>query len=371
MKKVGIVTTHRQANWGSVLQCYALQTALDKLGYEAEVIDYFPEDVTLLGQIKRLRNKSSKFKNPVIYIAAIIAFSISYVKRKIVFTKYIKKNLKLTSKVYYAASEINETTVPEDIYCCGGDQSLNGFMMLDVFDNLAPDSIKVTYSSSFGKTTFTENEWKKEADCLKKFDLISCREESGIDIMKQMGIDNPQWIIDPAFLLSKEEWEIIASNRYDNKKFIMVYNLHHDKNIEIFEKELSKKYNLPVINVCNHWFELYRYGKVLWAPKVEDFLSLIKNAEFVISDSFHATAFSIIFHTKFISVVPETVGTRIDNVLKLFGFQDRMVATGTVITENNEKTLISEMNCENIDLIINREKNKAVEYIKKWDNIRK
>lgn len=369
MKKVGIVTTHRQANWGSVLQCYALQEALDRLGFDAEVIDYFPEDVTLAGQLRRLRKKSSKLKNPVIYVGAIAAFTISYIKRKIVFTNYIKKNLKLSSRVFYSASEINEKTAPEDIYCCGGDQSLNGFMMLDVFDNLKDDSVKVTYSSSFGKTSFTEKEWKHEVRSLKRFDKVSCREDSGIEIMKKMKISDPQWIIDPAFLLSRNDWAKVASKKYKGQKYIMVYNLHHDKNIEAFEKKLSKKYGLPVINVCNHWFEFYRYGKVLWSPKVEDFLSLIQNAEYVISDSFHATAFSIIFHTKFISVVPETVGTRIKSVLNLFGLSERLIATGTAIRDQDEKKLMAELDCKAIDSVIARERKKAEVYIQSWNDI--
>lgn len=367
MKKIGIITTHRQANWGSVLQCFALQEALKERGFQPEVIDYLPEDVTLLGQLKRLKKKSRKLSNPIIYIGAIIAFSISFIKRKIVFTKYIKNNLNLTSKVFKKATDINEESAPEDIYCCGGDQTLNGFMMLDVFDNLKDETLKVTYSSSFGKTQFSGEEWEHEQKSLNRFNVISCREKSGIEIMKKMKIRNPQWIIDPVFLLSRERWEKLASNRYNGKKYILVYNLHHDKNIEQFEKELAKKEGLQVINVCNHWFELYRYGICKWAPSVEDFLSLLKNAEYVISDSFHATSFAIIFNKKFISVVPELVGTRIDNILEVFSLSNRKIEYGQEI--KRFEILYDSLDTTLICKKINAERKKAFNYINSWNQL--
>lgn len=367
MKKVGILTTHRQANWGSVLQCFALQEALEKHGFKAEVIDYLPEDVTLLGQLKRLKGKSIRFRNPFIYCGAIVAFTLSFIKRKLVFTNYIKRNLHLTDKLFKTAEEINEESAPEDIYCLGGDQTLNGFMMLHVFDHLRNETIKVSYSSSFGKTAFTDDEWEHEARSIKRFNLLSCREESGIKIMRKMGIEDPYWIIDPVFLLPKERWIELASSKYKDKDYILVYNLHHDKKIEQFEKELSKKESIPVVNICNHWFEIYRYGKCKWAPSVEDFLSLLINAKYVITDSFHATSFSIIFNKKFVSVVPELVGTRIDNILNLFSLSDRKVEYGQDI--KCENTLYNSWDDKIARLIIEEERKKAFDYIDMWKRL--
>lgn len=237
--------------------------------------------------------------------------------------------------------------------------------MLDVFDNLSDKSAKVTYSSSFGKTQFTNEEWEHEKKSLHRFNILSCREESGIEIMKKMGLNNPQCIIDPVFLLSRRKWEKLASNKYKEKKYILVYNLHHDKNIESFKKKMSHELNLPVINVCNHWFQFYRYGKCKWVPNIEDFLSLLYNAEYVITDSFHATAFSIIFNLKFISVVPELVGTRIVNILSLFDMKERMIGYGQKIEDAS--VLYKELDSYKIDKIIDNEIKKAIKYIDTWN----
>lgn len=367
MKKVGILSTQRHANWGSALQCYALVKKLNDLGYDAEIIDYFPEDVTVHGQLKRLKSKSPKLKNPILHLAAILAFWVSYVNKKRVFDKFIKKHLKMTKKTYHQAKDIGSSDPYEDIYCCGGDQTLNGFKVLDVFDNLPDEVIKVCYSSSFGKVLFEEDEYAHEKESLSRFHALSCREDSGTRIMQEMGFSNAKWIIDPAFLLTKEEWEPLISKKYQNKRFIVAYNLHHDKKIEEFEKQLSKKYNLPIINICVQWFEFYRYGKFLWCPSVQDFLSLLLNAEFVLSDSFHATAFSLIFHKKFLTVVPDKVGTRIESISHLFSVEDRIIKWD----DDKDYLLIinNEIDYERIDKIVASERKKAFEYIDSWNSL--
>lgn len=364
MIKIGILSTQRHANWGSVLQCYALEKKLNEMGFDAEIIDYFPEDVTVKGQLKRLKKKSQLMKNPILHLGAICAFSISYVNKKRVFDKFIKKHLKLSKKTYYDASEISITDLHEDIYCCGGDQTLNGFKVLDVFDRLPDEVIKVAYSSSFGKTDFQLKEYRHSQKSLSRFNALSCREDSGTKIMQEMGFKDAKWIIDPAFLLTTQKWKKLASDKYVGKRFIVAYNLHHDKKIEKFEKELSQKYNLPVLNICVQWFEFYRYGKFLWCPSVADFLSLIMNAEYVLSDSFHATVFSVLFHKKFMTVVPDWVGTRIESISNLLEINRR------IINWSESKDYISmideNIDYEKIDRIVEQERQKAEEYINSW-----
>ena len=221
--KVGILSSQRHANWGSALQCFALEKKLNQMGFDAEIIDYFPEDVTVVGQLRRLKGKSGKLKNPLLHIAAIGAFSISYINKKRVFDKFIKKHLRLSAKTYHHADDISDDEPKEDIYCCGGDQTLNGFKILDVFDHLSDRAIKVSYSSSFGKTDFQEEEYRHAQKSLGRFQALSCREDSGTEIMHQMGFKDAQWIIDPAFLLSAKEWEKLASTKYQGKKFIVAY----------------------------------------------------------------------------------------------------------------------------------------------------
>lgn len=364
IKQVGFLTTQRHANYGSVLQCYALQEALIRQGYNAEVIDYFPEDVTVIGQLKRLKGKSKKLNNPILHVAAICAFSISYINKKRVFDKFIKKYLKLSDKTYHAAAEISENNPAEDIYCCGGDQTLNGFKILDVFDRLPDEAVKVAYSSSFGKTDFEKEEYEHSRRSLSRFDALSCREDSGTEIMQRMGFGSVKWIIDPAFLLTAKQWKKLASDKYKNKKYIVAYNLHHDKKIEVFEKELSRKYRLPVINICIQWFEFYRYGKFLWCPPVEDFLSLILNAEYILSDSFHATVFSVLFHKKFMTVVPDVVGTRIDSISHLLGIDDRIINWSRKL--DYVSMIDRPIDYGRIDQIIEKERAKAFEYIESW-----
>lgn len=365
--KIGIISTHRQTNWGSVLQCYALQKALANQGFVAEYIDYYPDDVTVEGRLRTLKGKSRYFKNPLAYAIAKYVFGISYRNNKKVFDRFIIKHLVLSCNTYYSPEEVEKGLPKEDIYCLGGDQVLFGFKALDVFDRIDETHIKVTYSSSFGKTSFNDDEWNREKNILRKFDALSCREDSGVEIMKKMGLNNTQQIIDPVFLLDQEEWRKSFKGHPQVDKYIFVYNLHHDKNLEKLEKYLSKELGLKVINVCNHWFEVYRFGKCIWCPPVEDFLELIEGAELVISDSFHATAFAILFNKKFLTVVPELVGTRLDSVTRLFGVENHLIRT------KNLKKSLEEANTKidygKINHIIENERKRAFEYIQSWKEL--
>lgn len=364
MKKVGILSTHRQTNWGSVLQCYALQEYLYSKGFEAEYIDYFPDDVTIEGRLKTLKGKSRLFNNNILYLGAKIILGITYRHNKKIFDKFITKNLKMTSNTFYYADEINDETVHEDIYCCGGDQVLNGFKVLEVFDNLSDSAFKVSYSSSFGKTDFTEDEWKKIQGSLSRFNMLSCREDVGTNIMKKMGFSDAVQVIDPVFLVSPQKWIQMSSKRKINDKYVFVYNLHHDKQLEKLEKELANKHSLKIYNVCNHWFEFYRKGKFIWCPEVEEFLNLLINSEYIISDSFHATAFAIIFHKRFLTVIPHGVSSRVESIARLFSLEDRLISC---TTEKDYCSVIEKpIDYERIEHIIDRERSMASKYIDAW-----
>ena len=366
--KIGFLTTHRCDNYGSVLQSFAFQTKLTEWGYEVEIIDYYHKDNTIWGQLISLRKKSPLIKNPFLYALAYIAFGISYINRKRVFNRYRSMNLNLTSQTYHTANEIFDNNPKEDIYCLGSDQTLNGTKELEALDGIS-GAIKVTYASSFGRDIFSEDELIRMKNYLERYQALSCRESVGLDIMNRMQLNNVNWNIDPALLMTADEWRECGSSKYQRKKYIAVYNLHHDKRIEKLQKLLSKRSGLPVYNICNQWFEFYRYGKFICSPRVEDFLSLLDNAEYIIGDSFHAVAFSILFHKKFLSIVPEYVGCRIESILKLLGLEDRMIDWSSDI---DYLSLIgNQIDYERIDNILMQEREKAKKYILSWKELYK
>ena len=364
--KVGFLTTHRCDNYGSVLQSFAFQTKLIEWGYDVELIDFYHKENTIRGQLESLKTKSMAVKNPIIYLIAYVVFGISYIKRKMVFNRYRNNNLKMTERTYSAAEEISENDPKEDIYCLGSDQTLNGIRRLEIFDNISNPMIKVSYASSFGRSIFSEDELKRMKRSLVDFQLLSCREKTGLEIMNHMQIKNVNWNIDPAFLMTADEWRKHMKAKYTGG-YIAIYNLHHDRRIEKLQKVLSRCYHLPVYNICNLWFEFYRYGKFIYLPSVENFLGIIDRSEYIITDSFHVTVFSVLFHKKFLVIRPEGVESRIESLMDLLDLKERMVDW------SNEGDYLPIMDKDidylRIDQIIEEERKKAKHYVLSWKEI--
>ncbi len=336
-KTVGIITLHRVVNYGSVLQTYALQEKVKELGYIPEVIDYYPERLTKLGMLKRIKNKGEKYKKSIIIrnLARIVIIP-SYLKRFNMFFGFLKKYIKMTNKIYKDEESINNEAFNYDIYCTGSDQVWNSGWNEKIdhpyFLTFAPDDKrKIAYAASFGKKELYPNEIEETKKMLSRYDEISVREKTGVDIVNSLGIKNVKNVVDPTLLLSGDEWRKISSQKYNGKNYILVYNLNRNKKIDNYAEELSKKTGLKIIYLSYQLHEFYKKGKMACNPKVEDFISLIDNASYVISDSFHATAFSLNLNKQFIIVYPGKYSTRLQSILELLNLENRVA--------NDEKDL--------------------------------
>ncbi len=331
--KIGIITLHRARNYGSVLQTLALQEKIKDKGVDVEILDYYPDRYHNVGLLKRLKGKSKRFeKNFVALFACRCIIFISYIKKMVVFDDFLKRNLKLTSKSYRTYEEFEKDVPKADIYCTGSDQVWNSYwnegIDYSLFLKFVPkDKFKFSYAASFGKSELEDDEKEETKELLEAYDYISVRENAGVKILEDLGFKNCPQVLDPTLLLVDNEWDKYVDDKYKNKKYILTYNLHHDKKIDIYAKELSKKYNLPVYNISYNWHDIYRSGHLVWCPTVENYLGLIKYAQYVVTDSFHATVFSIIFRKQFISIYPELASSRISSLLELVNLQERGISS--------------------------------------------
>ena len=365
-RKIDIITLHRIVNYGSVLQAYATQYVFRKKGLEVEFIDYYPERMHLKGMLKRIKNKNEKFKKNILLrnLARLIMIP-SYLKRFYVFKKFINKNLKMTSCVYRTEKEVIENPPVADFYCTGSDQVWNSEwneridrpFFLD-FDTNGKKCF--AYAASFGKGKLDDWEKDETKRLLKKYSEISMRELSGVEILKDLGLNGAINLIDPTLLLNDEQWSELTSDKYEKEEYIFVYNLNRNKKIDEYAERISKSKNLPIYYVSYAYHEFYKNGKMKCNVKVEDFLSLIKNAKYVITDSFHATAFSINFNTQFMIVFPEKYSTRVKSILEITGLESRIVTDCTDISLSNDMIDFSEANIK-----INEQRNMANEFIDK------
>ena len=189
----------------------------------------------------------------------------------------------------------------------------------------APESArKISYAASFGKSKLESDEVNKTRRLLKRYDSISLRELSGVEIIDKLGIENSTNVLDPTLLLSGEDWRKISSRKFTKDRYILIYNLNRNPRIDAYAKELSIKTGLEVRYLSYQLHEFYKNGKMFCNPPVEDFLALIDGADYVITDSFHATAFSLNFNKEFVIVYPGKYSTRLQSILEILGLTNRV-----------------------------------------------
>lgn len=362
--KVSLITLHKIVNYGSVLQAYATQKKLEELGCEVEVVDYFTERMTQHGMSKRIKHKSPKFeKNPLLTAVARAIMYPSYKKRFSVFMKFVNENLKMTPHTYTCEEDFEKYPIEADAYCTGSDQTWNSIwnekldrpLYLSYADDNKP---KFSYASSFGRTKLEDWEIEPTKQLLSKYDSISMRESTGVDILNSIGLDGVN-VLDPTLLLNKYDWAPLVSDKYANEKYVLVYNLNRNSALDEFAHKLAQEKNLKVYFMSYQLHDFYKKGKLICCPKVGEFLGLIKHASYVVSDSFHCTAFSINFNTEFAVVYPGKFSTRLQSLLKITNLESRVAKNGSDLDVINNK-----IDFESVNKIIESEREKSFAWLK-------
>ena len=363
MKKVEIITLQRVPNYGSVLQAYATEEVVESLGYDVELINYKPSRMKISGMLKNIKEKSGLLKKSILVrsIARVIMLP-SYIKRFYTFNRFVEKYLKMTLKEYSNVEELRENLPIADVYVTGSDQvwnsEWNGEIDKALFLDFVPKDKKcISYASSFGKEKLDDAEKKITKELLEKYKNISTRELSGKRILSGLSY-NSDVVLDPTFLLDSEKWNLIASKRYENKKYVLVYNLNRNKKIDEYAMKVSRETNLPIYYITYSLHDFYKRGKMKCSVPVEDFLSLVKNASFVITDSFHATAFSINYNRDFMIVFPDKFSSRVKSILKIVGLENRIIKNIEDISLVYER-----INYEKVNRLIEIERNNSIKWL--------
>lgn len=361
--KVAVITRHAITNYGSLLQAFATQQVIENLGHECEIINYIRDDESYAQHEKTLlANKPEWNRNPfkrIVYLALRQPESIASGKK---FESEQSRYLHLTKK--YTTPEMLLKDKPiADAYMTGSDQ-VWGPVENRTYDSsyclsFTDDSDKrIAYAASFGRTEMTDKTETLFKKWLGRYRHIAVREDSAVNILKNMGIDSSQ-VLDPTLLLDSDFWLKIAKP-IKEKKYVLVYQLHNDKRVGTYAKKVAKSLGLPLIRVSTSFHQISRQGKFVWCPNIGEFLSYIKNAECMITDSFHGTAFAINFNTPFVEVLPNNkTGTRNMSILKLTGLSDR------ILTDDEDIDLAKKkIDYSSVNQIMKEQREKSVSIIK-------
>lgn len=361
MKKIGILTYHRVFNFGSLLQTYALQKYLEDKGQAVEVIDYYPERL----QKKRLLfHVNPKWSRPVWkMVAHLVPAVITRLLGYHMMDTFLGKYVKLTKKTYETEDDLKADLPIYDIYLNGSDQVWNvetadGLVDKVFFMEFLPDEyVRAAYAGSFGKDDFSEESLKEIKKYLSRYSAISVRENSGVGILEKIGIDNGQWVLDPTFLLKPAQWKMIQAKAKLPEKYLLVYNLNRNPRISRLAQQIAKERGLEIVNFA-HSFVFIKGAKNIVYPTPNLFITLFENADYVVTDSFHGTAFSINFGRQFICVPAPRFNSRLNSILDLIGESDRLLGD-----KDNFDIINRKIDYIKVDSIIEEERKKAFGFV--------
>lgn len=331
--RIGILTYHRTHNYGAVLQAYALLNYLKKNGYEAEIIDYWPvyHKQYLINLNFLTDKKTSLIKKCKIFVTLFLTFPQKLIRYKR-FQCFITRNFKVTSKIAY----ISGATIPNiyDVVIYGSDQiwRYNNFKNFKGFDEtywgeyLNKSIKKIAYAASMGvlKTDITSQMYIKQH--LNNFNRISVREYQLKNMLQSLIETDIKHVIDPIFLLSKNEWINLAIKKNTSvpSRYLFVYNLNACSEAENLAKKIARLNNYEIITTYGNIQPLKFSKNYFQSAGPLEFISLISNASFVISSSFHGVAFSILFQKQFYAIGMTDV-SRVESLLNVLEISNRLL----------------------------------------------
>lgn len=333
MWKIGILTFHRAINYGAFLQAFALKTYLQKINHSAKIIDYWPVGHEIVYEVF---SKDIFRQLPLLRkIKYIVRYFLIYKKaneRKNKMEALMYKHFDIGSSPKYNTPQ-GLSDVQEDIVIYGSDQiwwksklkNYEGFDWAYWGDYIPKSSKKIAYAASMGVINNSEQDRIEISQRLCNFASIAVRETMLRDAICNL-TDKPIDIVcDPVFLLDRDEWSQVVKPIKTPPKYVLLFNLMGAQDALRLAKRKALEMKIPLVEVTSKVLPL-KYGKYcIQTADAFEFLYLVKNAEFVVTSSFHGTAFSVIFKKQFYSLGMNNNSGRVQSLLASINLHDRLI----------------------------------------------
>lgn len=344
MKKTGILTFHFADNFGAVLQSYALYKTIQDMNIcEAEIIDFIP------AAFQYEQRWCNSYEKKLFY------------KKRESFNSFLSQNCKLSDR----CNSLRNTTY--DLYCVGSDQVWNTEgVFVDYFLSNIPDEKKrISFASS---VALSNNSPYLRKDLfekyISKFDYISVREEESVEFIKRATKKDCRRVCDPTVLLDSKNYENLFEETHVKNKYILFFWLLNDSNVYAgieFVNRLSRKCGIPIIHSLYGNYQNYivnNYGTMFFSSPGQ-FLKYIKDAEYVVTNSYHASLFSLMFEKKIYIFLVNKMRTRFETLSNLYEMDDCII--DNYLLNGIED---SQINYKKINVQMEKEKNKGRSYLK-------
>ena len=368
MKLAGI--TWWRNNYGSVLQAYALQEALNSYeNVEYEIINQFGK------RIVSVDNVLDKLKSIGIKKTFQRAFwkvgmpGLSRRSRKI---QLFVDNYLQISAGQYTEETVVETNKIYDAFVCGSDQIWNPTLIeLDSMYWLGFSTAgrkRIAYAPSIGVNSVADETVQQIKKNLARFDAISCREETGSKLLNSiMGVECCTTVLDPTLLVNREIWNNFSEKRLFENEYVFAYMLRGDKEQRRLIEDFARKNELKIVTIpfleteYTEWYDL-KFGDIkFWDAAPDEFVAVIRHAKFVFTDSFHSMVFSILYHIPFFTFpkVGKAQMNRIIGLQEMLEMESRMVNS----KEDIERVQKKSIDWQKVDTILETKRQVSKEYL--------
>lgn len=342
-KNIAILTQPLGRNYGGIIQNYALKKTLENEGYEVETINRIDENPNT--KIKRFSSSIKQCVQKKIFNKDIVTKK-EEVLQYIELTGFLQNYISLDKPIETTAQlQSHFQKHHYDAVIVGSDQTWRPSYSPNIYnyflDFLEGDKAirKIAYATSFGTSDweFSEEETKRCATLAQQFDAVSVREKSGIDLCQNHLKIKAEWVLDPTFLLKKEDYlQVVNKKSISKRKGLFSYILDEDDEIISLIDDLKTILNMEHFTNQPKWRRGNKAGQKLEDlkyPSLEAWLKAFHDAEFIITDSFHGTVFSIIFNKPFITLVNKGRGAaRFESLLSEFGLENRLIEKGNDVS---------------------------------------
>lgn len=365
--KVAIVTWFHYHNYGTALQVTALYKTIQDMGHDVDIVNYIPQEkitsMPTMGvfsyYVKRATEEVKRKLNPVYYGK----------QREILFDNFYDKNVSFTEKCV-TFSDFRELNKSYDAFVCGSDQiwAPSCFDSRYFLDFVESNNKMIAFAPSVGLKEIKDKDIAyRVKELASRFKWISTREKSGSELIENLTGKKVKTVVDPTLLLSDDKWcESFTVAETKDKPYLVAYFLRSNKKYLKRTYFIAKKLNLEVkiIPVFEKDFKLPGCIQAPIGP--EEFLSLIKNASYVCTDSFHGTAFAINFKKQFLTFErfrnneSNNQNSRIYNILKLTGLEDRLYSA-----ESDISTAYDEINYNAVGNKLSKARKDSSAFLKK------
>ena len=357
--KIGILTFHRAINYGAVLQCYALFKTLIEMGHDVEIIDYRPEYIEKYRMYFRKKDfeKSKGVRNKIRYLFSCLALICSKRRTSQVFNDFLLKHMQISKVVVNC-----EIPSEYDIIIFGSDQIWNpaqcGGLDKVYFGQFPKEKTKfISYAASVGRLELIQG--KKIASIFKEyiqvFDSISVRENDLQQYLRlTLNLDS-EIVCDPSFLLQKKDYIALASKPKEDN-YVLVFCLVEEMDTLCFAHRIASQLQAKVIELKAVLNPFHKKEYIRSEISPEEFIGYISHARCVVTNSFHATCFSIILQKDFYTLYRKTNNERSKTVLNSFGLMNRM-------RNANDNVVLSPVNYNEIPMTIDDFRQKSMAFL--------